>query len=152
MFMLTLSAPPAGLNCQTALHTTALASVIINNLLTLIGGYNSSTITNQLFSLTGHGSDRRWTEEFPPMPTRRYGSTAHCTETALIVAGGWSKDYSRLKTVEVLQLNSGPLLLICLKQRHMLQQQSVVIRFTSWRSLTCTHVQYLPSFNPASHI
>ena len=55
-----------------------------------------------MFSLTGHGNGRRWTEEFPPTPTRRWGSIALCTGTALIVAGGWSKDYSELKTVEVM--------------------------------------------------
>ena len=43
-------------------------SVIINNLLTLIGGRYLGIITNQLFSLTGE--DGGWTEEFPPMPTK----------------------------------------------------------------------------------
>ena len=75
--------------------------VIINNLLTLIGGHCGDTLTNQLFSLTGKGSDRRWTEEFPPMPTKRDGSTALCTGAALIVAGGY-KPGSRLRTVEVM--------------------------------------------------
>ena len=76
--------------------------VIVNNLLTLVGGNESDTITNQLFSLTGEGSDRRWTEEFPPMPTKREGSTALCTGTALIVAGGISKRYFTLPTVEIM--------------------------------------------------
>ena len=45
--------------------------VIINNLPTLIGGQDDSRINiNKLFSLTGEGSGRRWTEEFPPMPTK----------------------------------------------------------------------------------
>ena len=77
-------------------------SVIINNLLTLVGGFNGGTITNQLFSFTGEGSGRRWTEKFPPMPTKRWGSTALCTGTALIVAGGDKKLFSDLKTVEVM--------------------------------------------------
>ena len=74
--------------------TDCCAQVIVNNLLTLVGGLYRGVITNQLLSLTGDGSGRRWTEEFPPMPTKRYGSTALCTETALIVAGGRSVDYT----------------------------------------------------------
>ena len=77
-------------------------SVIVNNLLTLVGGDHCGTPTNQLFSLTGEGSGRRWTEEFPPMPTKRWGSSALCTRTALIVAGGVDKSGSPLLTVEVL--------------------------------------------------
>ena len=76
-------------------------SVIINNLLTLVGGFDSTT-TNQLFSLTGEGSGRRWTEKFPPMPTKRWGSTALCTGTALIVAGGNDERDVSLQTVEVM--------------------------------------------------
>jgi serine/threonine protein kinase len=80
--------------------------VIINNL-TLIGGYtilrsHTINLSNRLLSLTGEGSGRRWTEEFPPMPTKRHGSTALCTGTALIVVGGKAKDYSSLKTVEIM--------------------------------------------------
>ena len=82
--------------------TDKCPSVIINNLLTLVGGDHRGTTTNQLFSLTGEGSVRRWTEKFPPMPTKRWGSTALCTGTALIVAGGGTKQFSDLKTVEVM--------------------------------------------------
>ena len=85
--------------------TNSCPSVIINSLLTFVGGIsriNDGTTSNQLFSLTGKGSGRRWTEEFPPMPTKRYGSTALCSGTALIVAGGWDKDWCRLGVVEVL--------------------------------------------------
>ena len=78
-------------------------SVIVNNFLTLIGGnLRCDTLTNQLYSLSGESSDRRWTEEFPPMPTKRQGTTALCTGTALIVAGGRDRNMSTLQTVEVL--------------------------------------------------
>ena len=77
-------------------------SVIVNNILTLVGGFLGPTITNKLFSLTGEGRGRRWTETFPPMPTKRYSSTALCTGTALIVAGGKSKNHSTLQTIEVM--------------------------------------------------
>ena len=82
--------------------TYSCPSVIVNNLLTLVGGIQSHTITNQLFSLTGEGSGRRWNEKFPPMPTKRCGSTALCTGTALIVAGGRNECYYPLLTVEVM--------------------------------------------------
>ena len=82
--------------------TTFCSSVIVNNLLTHVGGSHSGTLTNQLFSLIGEGWSMRWTEEFPPMPTKRKGSTALCTETALIVAGGLSKQCSELITVEIM--------------------------------------------------
>ena len=78
---------------------------IINNLLTLVGGDTSDiriNASNRLFSLTGEGRARRWTEEFPPMPTKRWGSTALCTKTAVIVVGGEAKDDSPLKTVEIM--------------------------------------------------
>ena len=82
--------------------TNCCPSVIVNNLLTLVGGDYYGAITNQLFSLTGEGSGRRWTEEFPPMPTSRHRSTALCIGTTLIVAGGRTWKYSELKTFEVM--------------------------------------------------
>ena len=88
--------------------TDGCPSVIINNLLTLVGGkiktstYLKDDVTNKLFSLTGEGRDRKWTEEFPPMPTKRWGSTALCVGTALVVVGGLTDKPSELKTVEVM--------------------------------------------------
>ena len=61
---------------------------IINGWLTTVGG-SSYQYSNELFSLTGKGSGRRWTQQFPPMPTKRMRTTSLCTGTALIVAGGW---------------------------------------------------------------
>ena len=82
--------------------------VIIYNRLTVVGGgyfdRDNYTLTNQLFSFTLKGSGRRWTEEFPPMPTKRRGSTALCSGTAVIVAGG-QDNYDaqiQLNVVEVL--------------------------------------------------
>ena len=63
------------------------ALTVIDDLLTTVGGFNNKN-TNQLFSLTGEGSGRRWTEKFPPMPTKRYIVSALCTGTTLIVVGG----------------------------------------------------------------
>ena len=81
-------------------------SVIIDNLLTLIGGNQGSRVTNKLFSLTGEGSRRRWCEIFLPMPTKRFGQTALNTGTVLIVAGGMGDERTRLKTVEVMNIET----------------------------------------------
>ena len=79
------------------------AIVVINGLLTTVGGYGADfKNTNKLFSLTREGSDRKWTEKFSPMPTKRHSVAALCAETALIVAGGYGDNYQSLKTVEVL--------------------------------------------------
>ena len=84
----------------------ACPSVVINNLLTLIGGTNHYISTNQLFSLTGNGRDMRWTEKFPSMPTRRWGASAVCTTTALIVVGGTGDENYELKVVEVMNIET----------------------------------------------
>ena len=76
--------------------------VIINGWLTTVGGSRHLSIySNELFSLTGEGSGRRWTKTFPSMPTKRQWSTALCTGTTLIVAGGWGVG-GALPTVELM--------------------------------------------------
>ena len=52
------------------------ALAVVDSLLTLIGGqgipslWSSPNITNKLLSLTRKGQAAKWTEEFPPMPTK----------------------------------------------------------------------------------
>ena len=103
-------------NCDVYAYTASLSTwsqlpssptyscpfVIVNNLPTLVGGYYGGSITNKLFSLIEENSGRRWTEEFPSMPTNRYASAAVFTGTTLIVAGGRNADRSMLPTVEVM--------------------------------------------------
>ena len=90
----------ASISCWSPLPytpTSFCSTVIINDLLTLVGGRDhSGDLSDQLFSLTGEGSGRRWTEEFPPMAA----STALYVGTALIVAGGWTFS-GPTETVEV---------------------------------------------------
>ena len=83
------------------------AIAFIEGLLTTVGGYGDDLMdTNKLFSLTGDGNYKKWTEKFPPMPTKRYYAAALCPGTALIVAGGCKNDFQKLKTVEVLNTKS----------------------------------------------
>ena len=80
------------------------ALAVVKNHLTLIGGRSYPDKTNKLFGLTKKGSVARWTEEFPPMPTKRYGACAlSIAESALIVAGGDGEaGTGKLATTEVL--------------------------------------------------
>ena len=84
----------------------AFALAVIDDLLTTVGGYGGEIIS-KLFSLTGEGSGRRWTEKFPPMPTKRYDVAALCTGTILIVAGGYVDNDKAIKTVEMLNTETG---------------------------------------------
>ena len=84
-------------------HRSGFAIAVIDGQLTTIGGYGYDLkLTDKLFSLTGEGSSRKWTEEFPPMSTKRYCIAALCAGTALIVAGGSDDNDKNLKIVEVL--------------------------------------------------
>ena len=78
------------------------ALAIVKGLLTAIGGDLSSKPTNTLVSLCGDGSQKKWSEHFPPMPTKRYHTTAVCSGRYLIVAGGRAGKAAVLSTVEVM--------------------------------------------------
>jgi hypothetical protein len=79
------------------------ALAIVNGLLTLIGGVRHGVVTSQLFSLIREGKIAKWTEEFPPMPTKRYAACALCIDKALIVAGGQGQHpIGKVATTEVL--------------------------------------------------
>ena len=72
---------------------------VINNLLTAIGGMTPNwECTNQLLSLTGE----KWTEKFPPIPTKRWLTAVVCGATSLVVAGGEGERFKKLSTVEVM--------------------------------------------------
>ena len=84
---------------------TCFSLAVVNGLLTAIGGTLSGQATNTLLSLTGKGKRRKWSKEFPPMPTKRWASAAVRYRDSLIVAGGTTgagelKD--NLATVEVM--------------------------------------------------
>ena len=73
---------------------------ILNSQPTTIGG---GPLTNKLMSLT---DDCKWTEKFPPMPTKRMFATAVCTGRVLIIAGGFGEQHTGLATVEVLNFET----------------------------------------------
>jgi N-acetylneuraminic acid mutarotase len=75
---------------------------VVNGCLITVGGRTNRNYSNELFSLTRKGSGRRWTQQFPPMPTKRESTTSLCTGATLIVAGGEGKGSRVLSTVEVM--------------------------------------------------
>ena len=76
--------------------------IVVNGVLTAVGGYSSYNATSKLLSLVGEG---KWVEQLPCMRRERRDSAAVCSGKTLVVIGGWSGD-ARLKTVELLDIDS----------------------------------------------
>ena len=75
---------------------------VINDLLTAIGGRTpEGKLTSTLLSLT----DKKWTEQFPPMPTKRWLTAVVCSARSLVVAGG-TGGVIYLSTVEVMDMET----------------------------------------------
>ena len=75
--------------------------VVVDHVLTMVGGQLSGRATDTLISLMGEGREKKWLPNFPAMPTKRYSTAAVCSGHSLIVAGGEGGS-NRLDTVEVL--------------------------------------------------
>ena len=89
--------------------------VVIDSVLTSVGGSRYPEFTNSLHSLTGGGRRRRkWCEVFPAMPTARSCTVSVTTQHTLIVAGGFV-GFGNLDIVEVMDipLNNGLQLVTC---------------------------------------
>ena len=88
---------------ETYVENFSLA--VIDGLLTCVGGHsggNNRHRSNVLDSLT-LGSEREWSEVFPPMPTARSDTASVTTEQALVVAGGHNGRHFS-DTVEVMNI------------------------------------------------
>ena len=78
-------------------HDFSLA--VVNKLVTAIGGRTpKGDYTSSLLSLT----DKKWTKQFPPMPTKRWCTAVVCSGRSLVVAGGEGEGGKELSTVEVM--------------------------------------------------
>ena len=90
---------------------TYFTLVVVNGVLTAVGGWNSSlNDTNKLLSLVG---DSKWVEQLPCMPTKRSLTASVCSGKTLVVIGGSSgsvlsgwRGGLMLKTVELLDIVS----------------------------------------------
>ena len=85
---------------------------VVNGQLTAIGGRGNTLLcTNVLLTLHEGWLRRSWSDVFPPMPTKRYDTTAITSKEQLIVAGGSKEQLivvggasrpGRINTVEVM--------------------------------------------------
>ena len=80
------------------------AMAILTNKLALVGGFNTSTVTNQVSVCEGEGTSRGWTHPYPPMTVPRFSPAVATYGDRLVVAGGY--DGGDLATVEVLNTTS----------------------------------------------
>ena len=87
--------------------------VVVQHILTMVGGYLSGKVTNSLLSLMGEGRAMKWLPHFPGMPTARSYTAAVCSGHSLIVAGGESEGRISLATVEVLDIDTQQWLIAC---------------------------------------
>ena len=79
--------------------------VIVQSMLTMVGGKIEKKATNTLFSLVEEGREKKWLPSFCKMPSKRWLSAALFSGESLIVAGGCN-DQVILRTVEVLNTNT----------------------------------------------
>jgi len=84
-------------------HMYGFSLAVVNCLLTAIGGkIPDGDVTNSLLSLSG----KKWTEQLPPMPTKRWLTTTVSSASSLVVAGGIGERDDDLRTVEVMDTES----------------------------------------------
>ena len=104
-FIPMIQTPKHGPDRCTVLVFAVLLHYSKTYVLTTVGG-RGEPFTNKLYSLTGNASESQWSEEFPPMPTKRKWTTVICSNAKLIVAGGMTD--VTLRTVEVLNAEEVP--------------------------------------------
>ena len=102
----------------------AFSLVLIDGLLTSVGGRDSNGPTNALLSLTGEGERKQWSEVFPPMPTPRHSTACITTEKALVVTGGYGHGY--LATVEVMDINTRQWTKVCSLPQNISKSSAIV--------------------------
>ena len=78
------------------------ALVVVQGMLTTVGGFGEGGRTNSLLSLKGEEGHKKWLQHYPAMPTKRWRSAAICSGYYLIVAGG----NDGLCTVEVMDTDT----------------------------------------------
>ena len=100
--------------------------VVVNGVLTAVGGRDSSGTcndTSKLLSLVGEG---KWVEQLPCMPTKRRWTAAVCSGKTLVVIGGLSNRNVRLKTVELLDIDSLQWFIVSELPHHLSQASATV--------------------------
>ena len=89
---------------------SSFSMAVIDRYLTIIGGKTPNLDpTNSLLSFVNSG----WTEEFPPMPTKRYWTIAVTYSGSIIVLGGETQGRTVVCTVEVFNTKSRQWFVTC---------------------------------------
>ena len=94
---------------------SAFSLVVIEGLLTAVGGWDILKSYNSLFCLVGSDGSltREWKDDiYPPMPTAHGASVSVTTEKFLIVAGG-SQCGQRFDTVEAMSISDKYWMKVC---------------------------------------
>ena len=80
---------------------------VINGIVTVVGGEQSSSLTNKLLSLAVSKNGRwEWVEHFPPMKIKRRRTAVVYSGKVLLVVGGEGKGDTKLATVEVMDMDT----------------------------------------------
>ena len=120
----------------------------VDGLLTTVGG----RYRDKLFSLTGEGRYRKWTEVFPPMIRDKSWAIAVTTGRALIVAGG-DGEGGNLATVEVMNTDTRQWSRAAVLPQHMVSASATVCGDRIYMSkeysvITCSLPALLQSCRP----
>ena len=92
---------------------TNCSLVVVDDILTSIGGIGYNHSTNTLLSLVnGKKEEKEWHKKYPHMTIPRYGAACIATEKALVVAGGLTADEG-LNTVEVMRTDTKQWSIVC---------------------------------------
>lgn len=110
------------------------ALVLIKGTLTTVGGTDvNAKETNTLFNFT----PGKWTEKYPPMPTKRTNTTTAVTEELLIVIGGVVDGKQQIPTVELLDIAQNRWYKACNLPQIMYQPSATIcnnnIYLTGWK-------------------
>ena len=80
--------------------------VVIDGVLTSVGGEKSPCCTNELLSLREVGKSKQWSEILPSMPTRRHSAACVTTKEVLVAIGGSVSQHTRSDIVEVMNIET----------------------------------------------
>ena len=80
--------------------------VVIDGVLTSVGGEKSPCCTNELLSLREVGKSKEWSEILPSMPTRRHSAACVTTKEVLVAIGGSVSQHTRSDIVEVMNIET----------------------------------------------
>ena len=111
--------------------------VVIDGVLTSVGGEKSPCCTNELLSLREVGKSKQWSEILPSMPTRRHSAACVTTKEVLVAIGGSVSQHTRTDIVEVMNIES----------KQWTEVSSLLKKYTSLSATICEDKLYLAGGN-----